>query len=63
MLSTAMLWRSLLAAGLVLLAGCGHAPPAAPQVATEGIAEANAVTADGQHNDFDVMFLQMMIAH
>jgi thiol-disulfide isomerase/thioredoxin len=26
MLSTAMLWRSLLAAGLVLLAGCGHAP-------------------------------------
>jgi uncharacterized protein (DUF305 family) len=49
----------------LLLTACGRpavAPAQAPP-ATEAIAEANAVTADGPHNDFDAMFLQMMIAH
>ncbi len=52
-----------LAAAALLLSGCGQAAPIVPEAATQGIAEANAVTAAGPHNDFDVMFLQMMIAH
>ncbi|WP_432988481.1 DUF305 domain-containing protein [Dactylosporangium sp. CA-233914] len=53
-----------LAAAALLLGGCGGTAelPSVP-AAVEGIAEADAVTADGPHNDFDVMFLQMMIAH
>jgi uncharacterized protein (DUF305 family) len=50
-----------LAASVLLLAGCGGT--STPPAATEGIAEASAVSASGPHNDFDTMFLQMMIAH
>ncbi|GAA2395664.1 DUF305 domain-containing protein [Dactylosporangium salmoneum] len=54
---------TLLAAAL-LLTGCGKTVQPAPGTAAQaGIAEANAVAASGPHNDFDVMFLQMMIAH
>jgi uncharacterized protein (DUF305 family) len=53
-----------LAAAAALLSGCGSRPAAVPPLAvSQGIAEADAVTAAGPHNDFDVMFLQMMIAH
>ncbi|WP_426511434.1 DUF305 domain-containing protein [Dactylosporangium sp. McL0621] len=53
-----------LAAAAALLSGCGSEPAAVPPLAvSQGIAEADAVTAAGPHNDFDVMFLQMMIAH
>jgi uncharacterized protein (DUF305 family) len=45
----------------VLLTGCGT--PVTPKAATEGIAPATAVSASGPHNDYDVMFLQMMISH
>jgi uncharacterized protein (DUF305 family) len=49
-------------AAVFALAACGR-PAIVPEAATQGIAEADAVTAAGPHNDFDVMFLQMMIAH
>ncbi|MFI5909363.1 DUF305 domain-containing protein [Dactylosporangium sp. NPDC051541] len=57
--------RVLIAAVLLLsLAACGKpSEPIPPLTASQGIAPADAVTAAGPHNDFDVMFLQMMIAH
>ncbi|MEU7903200.1 DUF305 domain-containing protein [Actinoplanes sp. NPDC049118] len=47
-------------AAALLLGACGTAPQAAPNtvVATEA-----ALRAEGGHNDTDVMYLQMMIAH
>ncbi|WP_433059121.1 DUF305 domain-containing protein [Dactylosporangium sp. CS-033363] len=58
--------KRLVIAAMVLLslAACGQAAePVPPLAASQGIAEADAVTAAGPHNDFDVMFLQMLIAH
>jgi len=50
---------TVLIAAALLLGGCGAAPapPQAP-VAAEA-----AVQAEGGHNDTDVMYLQMMVAH
>nr|BFE61862.1 DUF305 domain-containing protein [Dactylosporangium thailandense] len=58
--------KRLVIAVLLLFAvtACGAKPTPVPELsASQGIAEADAVTAAGPHNDFDVMFLQMMIAH
>jgi uncharacterized protein (DUF305 family) len=55
-----------LAAAAALLSACGQpaaGPPLDAGPGSQGIAEANAVTASGPHNEFDVMFLQMMISH
>ena len=52
---------ALLGAG-VLLGGCGTAPARAPAPATASAAAAE-VEAGDQHNDTDVMFLQMLIHH
>ncbi|GAA3278438.1 DUF305 domain-containing protein [Dactylosporangium vinaceum] len=57
--------RALIAlAVLFSLAACTKSPAVIPPLeASQGIAQADAVTAAGPHNEFDVMFLQMMIAH
>ena len=44
----------------LLLSGCGTAPDAP---ATEVAAAQAAIQAEGDHNDTDVMYLQMMVAH
>ncbi|ROP31384.1 uncharacterized protein (DUF305 family) [Couchioplanes caeruleus] len=49
----------LLSAAL-LLSACGTAPDAPVQVSTDAKA---VVKAEGKHNDTDVMYLQMMVAH
>ncbi|GAA2637273.1 DUF305 domain-containing protein [Dactylosporangium fulvum] len=63
---------TLVTAALVtaaLLSGCGQAadPDGAPDAkrppATAAVAPANAVAADGPRNDYDTLFLQMMISH
>ena len=47
-------------AAALLLSGCGTAPDAP---ATEVAAAQAAIQAEGDHNDTDVMYLQMMVAH
>ena len=51
---------TLLTAAALLLGACGTAPDAP---ATEVAAAQAAIQAEGDHNDTDVMYLQMMVAH
>jgi uncharacterized protein (DUF305 family) len=55
-------YATVLISGALLLSACGTAPAAAPAAppAVEAKAE---VQAEGSHNDTDVMYLQMMVAH
>ena len=47
-------------AGALLLSACGTAPQPTPQATQSAVAE---IRAEGDHNDTDVMYLQMMVAH
>ena len=53
-------YATVLLAGALLLGACGTAPDAP---ATQVTAAQAAVQAEGGHNDTDVMYLQMMVAH
>lgn len=47
-------------AGALLLSACGTAPQSSPRTTQSAVAE---IRAEGDHNDTDVMYLQMMVAH
>ena len=53
-------YATVLISAALLLGACGTAPDAPANTAVEAKA---AVQAEGGHNDTDVMYLQMMIAH